>query len=57
MTDEYITIPYSNSSQNIMDGWLVSSSTDVPTKMFTHLGGRRRYTIYVEVKMDIGEAR
>ena len=29
---EWITIPYSNDSQNIMDGWLVSSSTGVPTK-------------------------
>ena len=28
---EYITIPYSNHSQNIEDGWLVSSSTGVPT--------------------------
>ena len=29
---EYITIPYSINSQNIMDGWLVCSCTDVPTK-------------------------
>ena len=29
---EYITIPYTNDSQSITDGWLVSSCTDVPTK-------------------------
>ena len=29
---EYVTIPYSNDSQNIEDGWLVSSSTGVPTE-------------------------
>ena len=29
---ECVTIPYSNYSQNIEDGWLVSSSTGVPTK-------------------------
>ena len=29
---EYITIPYYNGSQNIKDGWLVSSSTGVHTK-------------------------
>ena len=28
---EYITIPYSNDSENIKCGWFVSSSTDVPT--------------------------
>ena len=37
---EYFTIPYSNHSQNIEGGWLVSSSTGVPTenaKSFTPL--------------------
>jgi hypothetical protein len=29
---ECTTLPYSNDSQNIMDGWLVSSSTGMPTK-------------------------
>ena len=29
---ECITIPYSNDNQIVTDGWLVSSSTDVPTK-------------------------
>ena len=29
---ESITIPYSNDSQGVRDGWLVSSSTGVPTK-------------------------
>ena len=28
---EYITIPYSNDSQNVKHGCLVSASTDVPT--------------------------
>ena len=28
----YVTIPYSNHSQNIEGGWLVSSSTGVPTE-------------------------
>ena len=29
---EYITNPYTNDSQSTMDGWLVSSCTDVPTQ-------------------------
>ena len=39
------TIPYSNDSQNIMDGWLVSSSTDVPTKNATPLGEEKNSAI------------
>ena len=30
--DKAITIPYSNDSRMIKDGWLVSSSPDLPTK-------------------------
>ena len=29
---ECITTPYSNNSQSIIDGWLVSSSTNASTK-------------------------
>jgi hypothetical protein len=53
---EYFTIPCSNDSQ---DGWLVSSSTDLPTKkaksLIPLLGINRQRDSKVEVKEGLVE--
>ena len=36
---DYVIIPYSNDRQNITGGWLISTSTGVPTENDT--GGKR----------------
>ena len=53
---KYVTIPYSNNSQSIEDGWLVSSSTDFPQKKANLLSpwGKRNTR---RAERGIGEAR
>ena len=51
---EYITVPYSNFCLNIKSGWLLSSSTDLPTKkaksLIPLLGVDRQRDSEIEVK-------